>query len=482
MLKKEDIINNKKFISRCEYYGLDYRNIEIINDIIVLSTTNNNLYILFDGNFNIIDVAKTRNNGKFVISKVSNTIPLGENFEYINPQLIIKVANRVILSEKDQGRSLKIKIADSYVNEIIKEQEYFLQIISYIKFLGEELEKFFLNSYHLALVIDNDIPDSELYLQGLIKKINEYIDLCINKNQEPSPDKLLKYLGQNKPDNLHKLMLKDVINLITKDKGYVFDNKTNKFEKINSDIKENYTEIYNQLIELANLTEQDIIERQWERLKKSMELSHEFKKMLLKESKKYFQYESGSSFVDKKNGKSKAEIVSKINTKKTVKELSYFINSYIEYLISNGEKFEKIEFNIFGDLYIDEEFFKKNLINSRNFNPSVLTIDNVLYDIIPLNIIFSSFENNDISSMNDLPYSEEFLDLGNIRYSEFVKELEKLGYSINIKTFDEFFESTRNICKTATVVLDFSKEKEKTKKEDIVEEKGPVLKKTKNKR
>lgn len=296
MLKREDVIDNRKFINRCDYYGLDYRDFDICNDTIILNTYNDNLYILFDRNFNIIDVAKTDGNGNFVNPKTTNiiaygtneifseftTIPLGKNFQYINPILIIKAANRIILGQNDYGRSLRIKLANAWtwINEITPEQKYFFQIISYIKFLGEELEQFFMNSYHLSLIIDSDIHDSQLYLQNLIKKIDEYIDLCIDENEEPYPFELLNYLGKNKMDRLHELMLKDVIDLIIKDKGYVFNEKINSFEKIDSDIEENYTEIYNRLTELANLTDEDILEIQYERMRVSMELSDEVAKNL----------------------------------------------------------------------------------------------------------------------------------------------------------------------------------------------------------
>ena len=32
MLKREDVINNRKFINRCDYYGLDYRDFDICNE------------------------------------------------------------------------------------------------------------------------------------------------------------------------------------------------------------------------------------------------------------------------------------------------------------------------------------------------------------------------------------------------------------------------------------------------------------------
>ena len=95
---------------------------------------------------------------------------------------------------------------------------------------------------------------------------------------------------------------------------------------------------------------------------------------------------------------------------------------------------------------------------------STQNTEDILYDVIPLSIMFQAFETDEKNSWIDLDDSEyaEIRPIGTVKYSEFVKGLELLGYDVSLKTFDEFFTEACGLCHGSKIVIDFAKEKKHT--------------------
>lgn len=273
MLKKEEVINNCKFRMTCEQYGLDYENIEVYNNIIIVKAPRDRLYVLFDENFNTIKIVKC-NNDNYHLDKnelvkeayyqychACMTIPLGIDLPYLHLKEILELGNRIEIRKTNYNHLLSTKINGKWYDDRKGKETYF-QLLSYIKFLQEQLKRYFWFSYQMAIV-GFETPEQEVYIDHLVKQINEYVDICIEKNERTNPVHLLNYLGEDpRKLNLNDILC-DVIDFLVDDKGFVFNEKNNKFEKINPNIKKkSLYGVYQQLLKILELSVED-----FERLK-----------------------------------------------------------------------------------------------------------------------------------------------------------------------------------------------------------------------
>jgi len=157
-MTKEKIMNDIKFKQRCGAYGLNYENCEIYDDVILLNTPTFGLYVLFDKNYNTIgveyfDFYRYKSKEEFVKDKYyeycnfTDTLPFGSTFDYpfdnFTLKHIIDLSNCVEVIENNYGQILVTRINDkSYYRGKNKNDDYF-QLLSYVKFLGEEIKQYF---------------------------------------------------------------------------------------------------------------------------------------------------------------------------------------------------------------------------------------------------------------------------------------------------------------------------------------------------
>ena len=281
-------------------------------------------------------------------------------------------------------------------------------MISYFKFLGEEIEKFIMANYSLALIMDNNTLNIRLFLQSLIERINEYIELCIKNNEKPTPEHLFSYLGKYNLDEINRLLLNDIIELVLTKYEYVFDDKTNKFKKAKSNKQENYRKIYHQLIEIANLTEEDIQEMREERISASMEASREIStKFLQNDLKEKIKKEINFYYLTT-DEKALVNILQSIVGKRRLSYgysednfcLGKVNDEWFTYFVDRGEIFNLQKFdslykascNIIKDVSENEEEYNK-LINKFNqqleefindFNDITSQESRVLDELVPI--------------------------------------------------------------------------------------------------
>lgn len=217
---REKLINDMNFRRACLKYGLDWKNFEICGDVIVLNTKNSNLYVLFDKNYNTIGVENKPESielEEFIKSKysVSKTNMFDYPFEDYSLMDIVELSNKIEIVQSNHGHTNNLRINgklynDSYNNSV--------QILYYIKFLGEEIEQYFLHSYHMQM-IGFEVPDVYSYIRNIIDKINECINIYTQELRRPYPSAVLDYLGQAYEKERYFDVLYDVISLLLREKG-----------------------------------------------------------------------------------------------------------------------------------------------------------------------------------------------------------------------------------------------------------------------
>ena len=152
------------------------------------------------------------------------------------------------------------------------------------------------------------------------------------------------------------------------------------------------------------------------------------------------------------------EITSKIDTKNAINEVERIIEKFILFLISRGKDFDEFVVSISPELFVSEYCLRKIIYN----DDSTITKEDVLYDIIPLYISISAYANDEFIDTHDPEYEYgAYIPLGNIKYEDFAKGMELLGYDLSAKNFDNYFNMVNND-DYPTFVIDFTKEKKHT--------------------
>lgn len=260
-MTRNEIMNDMAFRQQCGKYGLDWDNFEIYDfeDVILLNTPIKDLYVMFDKNYNTIDIVSgcsTKDKRAIVMKKIYDYNHLTSlyypPFRYFTLKQIIDIANRIEIDETNHGNSLRTKINGELFNRQSEEADYY-QLLSYIKFLGEEIKRYFSLSYQLK-ALGFDAPTIYAYLNNLIDRINNSIKVCIANNQRPRPSDVLKNIGQNHRE--YDVLLYDIIDLLMRDQGYKVSSKNyNEIEAFAKSRSESYLiDLSSQILKIVNKT------------------------------------------------------------------------------------------------------------------------------------------------------------------------------------------------------------------------------------
>ena len=270
-MTREKVINDVKFRQRCMAYGLDWENCIVFDNAILLFTSTNGLYILFDENYNTICIEKNENNNieQFVRDKYyeySNFVgkmPFEEGFGYPFEKFtlkdIIDLSNKIEIIETNHGHSSCIKINDELYERNFENGEEYFQLLSYIKFLDEEIKLYFLNYYHMV-TMGFEVPNIYDYVKALIKKLNNCIDFHLEHNRRPWPSYILSGLGKSYKEFNMDIILFDIANLLMKEKGYkVRSNSPDEIEKIELlSEKKDLSLIAEDLLKILNICDEEL--------------------------------------------------------------------------------------------------------------------------------------------------------------------------------------------------------------------------------
>lgn len=177
-MTKNEILNDMKFRQICENYGLDWNKFNIYyfkkDFVILLNVPNKDIYLLLDKNYNIFCIEKNdlindyKDMKYFVKARYDNycysieDLNLWENFVYPFEKLTLKqildLSNLVVLSEKNKNTSTYMNFGEHQI--WINFNEIYIGLLSYIKFLGEQIKQYYLMAYQMKM-LGGEFPDVE---------------------------------------------------------------------------------------------------------------------------------------------------------------------------------------------------------------------------------------------------------------------------------------------------------------------------------
>lgn len=184
-MQKELIINDPKFIEISYKYNFDIDSIEIYEDIIYAYNNSNNITIFFNEHYDIVDVVNLKAS-KFDIRMALIDYKcyfLFNNFLKNNTlEDIYNLANRVQIRPTNHGHSAIYIINGIGYKWISSEENPYLEILSYITFISDEIKALFDKRYqYLIDYYDlNFYENLNILIKGLSKEIkeNKNIRIC----------------------------------------------------------------------------------------------------------------------------------------------------------------------------------------------------------------------------------------------------------------------------------------------------------------
>lgn len=270
-MDKEVIINDINFRVACRNYGLSCENFEVYDNVIIINSPKAGIYVLLDKNYNIIGVHKvdlaTMYFSKYEIASGYNelysTVDADDRFKLYYPfesfslKQIVDISNRVEIIETNHGHS-----SDMLVNGNLVEGENdssYIELLSYIKILGSEIKKYFLNSYHMYMM-GFDYIDVFTYINAFMDNIDECINKSINDNKRPFPIDILRYMGKTQFLDEYGSALYDVIDLLMRKKGVKAKSGFEQYEEIEPALEsdEDLSNLSSKLIKILEVSDEEV--------------------------------------------------------------------------------------------------------------------------------------------------------------------------------------------------------------------------------
>lgn len=224
---KEDL----KFIRRCSEYGLNVEDAEVFEDVITVKTPKEELYVIFDKDFNTIGIEENIFNETKIFAedfyeeycRFCDALPRGKNFGYpfeaFTLRDFIYIGNNTDIFRTNNGKSTTTTVTIDKEKKIIDREnnEEYVELLGYIKFISQQIRKYFLMSYRMQMM-GYEFPDVYEYVRRLIEKINENINESIKNNETPLPYNILSSLGMDNSEIGPIYQLYDAIDVIMREK------------------------------------------------------------------------------------------------------------------------------------------------------------------------------------------------------------------------------------------------------------------------
>lgn len=224
---KEEIMDDENFRKRCSEYGLDWQNFEIYNDVIVLNAPKKGIYVLFDKNYNTIAIHRIEFANMHLTmqqivegySQLYNYIDEKDGYSFSYPfqnfslKQLVELSKGISIHETNHGHSKQMIFNGRHI--VDENNENYIGLLSYIKFLGDQIKQYYLNEYKMKL-LGLDYPAIHLYINRIMANINECVENSIKNGCRIFLVDINRYLGC---ENEYDIMLYDVINLLYRENG-----------------------------------------------------------------------------------------------------------------------------------------------------------------------------------------------------------------------------------------------------------------------
>lgn len=288
-MEKTEIINDTDYIRKCSEYRLDWQDFKIYKNVIMLNTPKRDVYVLLDENYNTIGVHNVDNaNGHLTKSDIAerywelyNHVDVTDGCSFLYPfqdfslKQLEQLSNRVEIHEVNHGHSSNVIVNGKLING--EQNEDYIALLSYIKFLSCQINQYFLNAYHMK-TLGFDYPDVYSYVRSLMQNINECIKQSIANNRTPNPADIMEYIGlDRKSSDGYISLLYNIIYFYLKentDEPSKLSNNLLKLlevtsEEVNKQIEENKKNFHIETIDLKSWIEDKNTKEKTTSLKKT---------------------------------------------------------------------------------------------------------------------------------------------------------------------------------------------------------------------
>ena len=234
--KELDVINEIR-----DYYGIKNVNIRYIQDKIIIDSLTNNVSIVLDSNYNIIDIVKKDVATERYIEGTLNYAKLSYPFDKYNISDLINIANNENVS---MGVGLtKLSVRD--------------ELVSYMKFLNSLIEEYYDFSYRMQS-IGYDMPSINNYTDSIINKISQIVISDLRLHVRPSTIEIMSGIGQKEDYVIYYNSIKNIINLYIDNMGLKKSaDNTKEFEYLDDNDRENVSNIASNLLEEYKISDQE---------------------------------------------------------------------------------------------------------------------------------------------------------------------------------------------------------------------------------
>ena len=199
-MTKEEILRDNRFIGACIKFGLEPHNCKVYDEVILLSTKTEDLYVFMNKDYNIIGVQNNFQDiceEEFVMNfyeEHSQRKGITYPFSKYTLKNLIELSNKIdIMSEHSY---LEIGINGTWILSDAKEDEKYKDLLLYIKFLDEMIYRYFQVYYHMSsLGWGQSMPDVYEYVRSIMDRLNYCVKYCNDGND------VMDYLGVNMIQN-----------------------------------------------------------------------------------------------------------------------------------------------------------------------------------------------------------------------------------------------------------------------------------------
>lgn len=198
-------------------YGLVNGIVKLYKDLTIIVGRGNNVAVVLDEDYNVVDFCNANEISDKDLRNRELTGKLSYPFDNYTISDIISISN-----DMDVKGSINKK----------EELSDYDKVLSYIKFLSIELEKYIEYSYHL-LSIGVTIPHFSEYVNRIIDKINRLVIDDLRLHYKPIPSKVMYALGQKENLPFYNDDIRCIIDAYMKNMGLKDrDNAVNRLDYI----------------------------------------------------------------------------------------------------------------------------------------------------------------------------------------------------------------------------------------------------------
>lgn len=286
-MTKNELINDMNFRFRCCDYGLNWDDFEAYGEVIILNTSKKGIYVLLDKNYNTIGIHKVEFANMHLskeqladgYTELYNLVDKDSGYSFPYPfqnfslKQIVEISNRIEIHETNHGHSSNILVNGDIVS--CDNDVNYPGLLSYIKFLGEQVKQYFLNAYQMKMM-GFDYPDVYSYVRSLMNNVNECIENNIKNNNRPFPVNVIEYLGQDRKSvEKYNHALYNIIDLLMKEKGFKIKGGFKHYKEIEPIEKnvEDLSIISINLLKILELSDEDL-NKKMEEICKTMKVRY----------------------------------------------------------------------------------------------------------------------------------------------------------------------------------------------------------------